>query len=282
MGDQMLHISKWPRLICCAAAILTSYIAKPVQAQGDLLVAPTRVVVNGAGNAEVVLSNIGEKPATYRISLELRRMDESGDFANIAEADATPEERAALEMVRYSPRRVTLLPGQPQAVRLSVRPPEGLPDGEYRVHMGFRAIPDPVSTESGTASEEAASAVSIKLTPIYGITIPVFLRKGRLDAKAGIEAVKLVRLGGRDFVQVSMSRSGNRSVYGELIGKTARGETLFSMRGIAIYPEVSRRDVHVPLGPEQMAMAKGPVQLEYRELPENGGAVLAQATVTLP
>lgn len=282
MGDQMFHISKWPRLICYAAAILTSHIAKPVQAQGDLLVAPTRVVVNGAGNAEVMLSNIGEKPATYRISLELRRMDESGDFTDIAAADATPAERAALEMVRFSPRRVTLLPGQPQAVRLSVRPPEGLPDGEYRIHMGFRAIPAHASTESGVASEEAQSGVSIRLTPIYGITIPVFLRKGRLDADTGIVAAKLVRLGGRDFVQVSMSRSGNRSVYGELIGKTARGETLFSMRGIAIYPEVDRRDVHVPLGPEQLAKAQGPIQLEYRELPENGGAMLAQATVTLP
>lgn len=282
MGDQMLRISKWFSLLSCASACVASLFVSPAHAQGDLLVAPTRVVVNGGGNTEVVLSNIGEKPATYRISLELRRMDESGDFQDIDEAAATDAERAALEMVRFAPRRVTLLPGQPQAVRLSIRSPEALPDGEYRVHMGFRAIPPVSSSEDSVEPGEVTNGVSIKLTPIYGITIPVFLRKGRLEAEAGITGAKLARLGGRDFLEVTMSRTGNRSVYGELLGKTARGEVLFSMRGIAIYPEVNRRQVHVPVNAEQLGKAKGPIQLEYRELPENGGAVLAQATVTLP
>lgn len=282
MGNQMYRISKLHSLVTCAAAFVGSLLVSPANAQGDLLVAPTRVVVNGAGNAEVVLSNIGEKPAIYRISLELRRMDESGEFRDIDEAEATEAERAALEMVRYAPRRVTLLPGQPQAVRLSVRPPEGLPEGEYRVHMGFRAIPGSTAPEGASEAEESASGVSIKLTPIYGITIPVFLRKGSLEAKAGIDGAKVTRLGGRDFLEVTMSRTGQRSVYGELLGKTPRGEVVFSMRGIAIYPEVSRRQVHVPLNAEQLGKAKGPIQLEYRELPENGGALLAQATVSLP
>jgi len=61
----------------CAAVLASSVLAHPARAQGDLLVAPTRVVINGGGGAEVVLSNIGDKPATYRISLELRRMDET-------------------------------------------------------------------------------------------------------------------------------------------------------------------------------------------------------------
>ena len=262
-------------------AFIGSLVAVPSLAQGDLLVAPTRVVINGSGNAEVVLSNIGEKPATYRISLELRRMDETGDFQDIEENAANEAERAALAMVRYAPRRVTLLPGQPQAVRLSVRPPEGLREGEYRVHMGFRAIPES-SPEVTGEPEQSPSGVSIKLTPIYGITIPVFLRKGRLEAVAGIASARLVSLSGRDFLEVVLTRTGGRSVYGELIGRTGRGEPLFAMRGVAVYPEVDRRQVHVPLSAEQLAKAHGPIQLEYRELPENGGAVMAQATVSLP
>ena len=35
----------------------------------------------------------------------------------------------------------TLAPHQPQAIRIAARPPQGLPDGEYRVHLLFRAIP---------------------------------------------------------------------------------------------------------------------------------------------
>ena len=174
----MIHIAKWYVQLCCLTALWSLFAPAPVQAQGDLLVAPTRVVINGGGNAEVVLSNIGDKPATYRISIELRRMDENGDFQEVEEAAANETEKATLGMVRYAPRRVTLMPGQPQAVRLSIRPPEDLPDGEYRVHMGFRAVPGSATADLSQERDGASNGVSIKLTPIFGITIPVFLRKG--------------------------------------------------------------------------------------------------------
>ena len=91
----MIRFPAIRRLAACAALLSTAMLAVPVQAQGDLLVAPTRVIINSGGNAEVVLSNIGDKPATYRISLELRRMDEDGDFNDVEEAAANPAERAA-------------------------------------------------------------------------------------------------------------------------------------------------------------------------------------------
>lgn len=283
IGVIMNCITLWRRLAACAAALLFLGQGLPASAQGDLLVAPTRVVINGAGNAEVVLSNIGDKPATYRISLELRRMEEGGDFLDVEERAATDAERAALAMVRYAPRRVTLLPGQPQAVRISVRPPQDLPDGEYRVHMGFRAIPAATAPEAEVEQPAAATAgVSIKLTPIYGITIPVFLRKGQLEAVAGIVSARVTKLEGRDFLEVTMTRSGQRSVYGELLGKKPNGEVLFSMRGIALYPELGRRRVHVPLNAEQVSKLRGPVKLEYRDFPENGGAIIATASFDLP
>jgi P pilus assembly chaperone PapD len=266
------------RIALCAAALVSVTGALPANAQGDLLVAPTRVVINGGGGAEVVLSNIGDKPATYRISLELRRMDETGDFDEVPEANANASERAALDMVRYAPRRVTLLPGQPQAVRISVRPPEGLPDGEYRVHMNFRAVPGADPVESASADSAQATGVSIKLVPVYGITIPVFVRKGRLEGQATLGAAQLVRSETGAFIDLDMGRSGTRSVYGEITGKDARGQVVFSIRGVAIYSEVSRRKARIPLNAEQLALLKGPIRIEYRELPENGGALLAQTT----
>ena len=266
------------RIALCAAALVSATSAFPANAQGDLLVAPTRVVINGGGGAEVVLSNIGDKPATYRISLELRRMDETGDFDEVPEASANASERAALDMVRYAPRRVTLLPGQPQAVRISVRPPEGLPDGEYRVHMNFRAVPSADPVEAATADAAQATGVSIKLVPVYGITIPVFVRKGRLEGQATLGAAQLVRSETGALIDLDMGRSGTRSVYGEITGKDARGQLVFSIRGVAIYSEVNRRKARIPLNAGQLALLKGPIRIEYRELPENGGALLAQTT----
>src|SRR5918994_1466382 len=89
--------------------------------------------------AEVVLNNIGEEPATYRISVEFRRMTPDGGLMEVDQP--TAEEKLAQDMIVYAPRRVTLAPRQPQSVRVSARAPQGLPDGEYRVHLLFRAIP---------------------------------------------------------------------------------------------------------------------------------------------
>jgi hypothetical protein len=264
------------RRLLVAGAALATILAAPAQAQGDLLVAPTRVVINQGGSAEVVLSNIGSQPATYRISAELRRMDEEGDFAEIKEADANPAEKAALAMVTFAPRRITLLPGQPQSVRIAVRPPEGLADGEYRVHMNFRAIPAAQAPEEAPAAE--TGGLAIRLVPVYGITIPVFLRRGRLEGGASLANPRLLKTSYGTFVELDMNRTGQRSVYGALIGKNARGEVLFDLKGIAIYSEISHRKVQIPVPPEAQAKLTGPVKIEYRELPENGGALLAETS----
>lgn len=273
----MSHISRIRRALFGLAALGGVMGAVPAQAQGDLLVAPTRVVMNGGGSAEVVLSNIGSAPATYRITLELRRMDGDGDFSDVAEESANPVERAALDMIRYAPRRITLLPGQPQAVRISARPAPDLPDGEYRVHMGFRAIPAAMTPEEA-AKEAATGGLSIRLTPVYGITIPVFVRKGRLEASAALANPRFVKDGEQTFVELDMSRTGQRSVFGMIEGKAARGEAVFQQRGIAIYPEVNQRKLRVPVTPEQQAKLTGPIRIEYRELPENGGQLIAEVT----
>lgn len=276
----MSHISRIRRALFGLAALGGVMGAVPAQAQGDLLVAPTRVVMNGGGSAEVVLSNIGSAPATYRITLELRRMDGDGDFSDVAEESANPVERAALDMIRYAPRRITLLPGQPQAVRISARPAPDLPDGEYRVHMGFRAIPAAMTPEEA-AKEAATGGLSIRLTPVYGITIPVFVRKGRLEASAALANPRFVKDGEQTFVELDMSRTGQRSVFGMIEGKTARGEAVFQQRGIAIYPEVNQRKLRVPVTPEQQAKLTGPIRIKYRELPENGGQLIAEVTSTI-
>ena len=274
-----MFLARFRNLALAGCAMASTLAGQPALAQGDLLIAPTRVIISQGGSSEVILSNIGSDPATYRISVELRRMSEDGDFSAVTEAEATPAEQAALQMVSYAPRRIALLPGQPQSVRISIRPPAGLPDGEYRVHLNFRAVPPALKPEANT---EPAAGVTIKLTPVYGITIPVFVRRGRLEASATLANAHVVKVSGDSYVELDMTRSGQRSVYGELIGKSARGETLFNLRGIAIYAEITHRKVQVPLSAEQLVKLKGPVKIEYRELAENGGALIAATAATFP
>jgi hypothetical protein len=106
-------------------------LAAPAQAAGDLLVAPTRVVLDGARGTEVILNNIDSVPATYRVSLEVRRMNADGTLDEVEPEKATAAEAQALSMITYAPRRVELAPNQPQAIRIGVRSPADL-DAEVR------------------------------------------------------------------------------------------------------------------------------------------------------
>lgn len=260
----------------CAA--LCGFAASPADAAGDLLVAPTRVVLDGSRGTEVVLNNIGSEPATYRISLEIKRMTAAGGLDEIAEADATPAERAALDMIAFSPRRVTLPPNQPQVIRVGVRIPEGTPPGEYRAHMLFRAVPDAAPATASDVARPASTGVSIALTPIYGITIPVIVRVGDLGAAASIgEAWVADTVDGPAF-NFGLTRTGNRSVYGDIeVTRPGVSEPLLVARGIAVYPEVGAREVSLRVPPELAARLKGPVRIRYSEDREVGGGTIDQA-----
>ena len=273
------------RRLLAAAAVASAAAASPVvtapaAANPDLLVAPTRVVLENQRGGEVILNNIGAEPATYRISLELKRMTPDGQLEEVDPASADPREQAALSMISYAPRRVTLAPDQPQAIRIGIRPPADLPDGEYRAHMLFQGVPDvaPV-TEAPTPGE----GFSIALTPIYGVSIPIIVRKGQLKAAATIGTVRVVDSDGRKALAVDLARSGDRSIYGRLQVRVAgRGEPVFTANGVAIYGELGSRTFVLPIDEVQAAALHGPVTVDYLESRDGDYFQLASTSVTLP
>lgn len=262
---------------CLLAAAACSSTAPSAHAAGDLLVAPTRVILDGSRGTEVVLNNIGIDPATYRVSLEIKRMTAEGGLDEIDEANANAAERAALDMIAFSPRRVTLPPNQPQVIRIGVRIPEGLAPGEYRAHMLFRAVPDAAPPVADPA-KPAGDGVSIALTPIYGITIPIIVRVGDLAATAKIGEAWVENTRDGPAFNFHLTRTGNRSVYGDIaVTRPGVAEPLLLARGIAVYPEVGDRTVSLRVPAEVAAKLKGPVQIRYSEDREVGGATIDQA-----
>jgi P pilus assembly chaperone PapD len=287
MGLMMLQIDQKSsgRAGALAAAMLaaTMLCTAPANAGvGDLLVAPTRVVFEGSRGTEVILNNIGSEVATYRISLELRRMNKDGELQEVSEAEATANETLALSLIRYAPKRVTLTPDQPQSIRVGLQPEPmaALADGEYRVHMLFRAIP---KAEAPRSAEEKVEGVQIKITPIYGVTIPLIIRKGKLDAKAAIANPRMIQDNGRSMLAFDMTRQGEKSVYGNVIvSKPGVSEPLWTSKGIAIYPETDARKVTLPLSEEAAAQLHGPITVAYYQTAEAGGGLIAETKAVLP
>ena len=265
-----------------AAALIAAPALLPIQPAtagvGDLLVAPTRLVLNGGRGAEVILNNIGDEPATYRISVEFRRMKRDGSLEEVG--DPGEAEKAAQEMIVYAPRRVTLAPNEPQSIRISARPPKGLPDGEYRLHLLFRAIPP--ATPVAAPASAPARGLSFKLTPVYGVTIPVIVRLGNLDVQAGISNVRLEQRNGRPAVALDISRSGRRSTFGEVrVLKAGIKDPIGIQRAVAVYTELDQREVVVPVSESFTGNVAGPVTVQYIETYDDGSKTIAETQAVL-
>jgi P pilus assembly chaperone PapD len=259
------------------SALMGLAAVSTAEASGDLLVAPTRVVLTNTRSSEVVLSNTGSEITVYRISLELRRMRPDGQLDKIPSPNAA--EQLALSLVSYAPRRVAIGPGQTQTVRIGMRPPAGLADGEYRVHLTFRAVPQIADNQEPAAD----GGLGIKLTPIFGVSIPVIFRVGQTQADVTIPHAKLIRNpDGRTAVSFTLHRQGNASVYGDaLLFRSGQQKPLAQKRGIAVYPEVSDRELNMLL-PEEFKLSDGTrLQLRYISHETGGERILAETELGL-
>jgi len=184
-------------------------------AQGNLLVTPKRVVFEGSKRSlDLNLANTGNDTATYAISLIQIRMKEDGGFETIKEPD--PDQRFADRFVRYFPRSVTLGPNEAQVVKMQLIRSNELVAGEYRSHFYFRAVPSVKPLGEKEAVKDTTS-FSVKLTPIFGITIPVIIRVGESSAKVSISDLALdITNETSPRLKLVFNRTGNMSFYGDL------------------------------------------------------------------
>ena len=110
----------------------------------------------------------------------------------------------------------------------------------------------------------------------------MIIRAGKLAAEAGIGKVALVEEGGRTGVALELTRTGNRSLYGDLQIVKAGMDPIVLARGVAIYPEIDHRAVRYPVPEEFTGSLAGVATVQYVERTNEGtGRVLAQAEVVL-
>ena len=183
-------------------------------------------------------------------------------------------------MLIFAPRRVTLAPNEPQSIRIAARPPQGLPDGEYRVHLLFRAIPP--STPVAQPASAPANGLSFKLTPVYGVTIPVIVRLGNLSVKAGISNVRAEKRDGKPVVALELDRSGDRSTFGEVrVLKAGVKDPIAVSKAVAVYTELNEREVVVPVADDYTGALSGPVTVQYVETYLDGSQTIAETQAVL-
>lgn len=266
---------------------LSSLPAQAQEGAGNLLIAPTRIVFEGRKRAaEVTLVNTGAEAATYRVSFINLRMDEEGGTQEITAAQALPGEQFSGEFIRYSPRQVTLESRVAQTVRMQVRLPADLPAGEYRSHLLFRAVPP---TGGLLSSPGEATGLSIQLTPIYGVAIPVIVRRGETTATVTLSELEFVGSATAEAdpaLRFWIRRAGNQSVHGDLTATFVPGAgkpvVVGRANGVAVYtPNPARHatmQLHLPPG---LLLQSGRLHLTYSQQGEVD-TNLAEADLLIP
>lgn len=248
------------------AGITLFAASAPAQSAADLNISPKRLVFSGATrSATVYVFNRGDEPATYSIELVGRVMQPDGQI--VAVADVAPDSAAATAAARlkdakpvlsFSPRRVTLAPGQSQVIRVRVLAPAELPAGEYRSHLTVTTLPP---EDTGLTAEQAAEVgegqVAVRVVSLLSLSIPLIVRKDATAGTAGIESLAVLAgtEGAADAPPASvgfdLTRQGEGSVFGNLeVTLTKAGaqpEVVGAIKGIAVYAEIGRRHVQLPL-----------------------------------
>jgi len=216
-----------------------------IYAQGNLLITPRRVVFEGSKRSmDLNLANTGQDTATYAISIVQIRMKDDGGFETITEPDQG--QQFADRFVRFFPRQVTLPPNEAQAIKIQLVRSNELTEGEYRSHFYFRAVQKVTALGEEVAVSDS-STISVKLTPIFGITIPIIIRSGVSSTQLSISDLAFNMVNDTlPSLKLTFNRTGNMSIYGDLIidhvssqGKVTRVGTA---NGVAVYtPNPIRR-----------------------------------------
>lgn len=253
--------------------------------QGNLLITPRRVVFDGSRRViELSLVNTGSDSAKYNVSLVQYRMNEDGSFTEITEPD--PGQRFADKNIRFFPRTVTLAPNEGQSVKMQVTNMEKLDQGEYRSHVYFRSVPNEKALGLDEINPDSTS-VSIKLIPIFGITIPVIIRIGQDDTKVNISDFKFVRVNDTtNRVIMNINRVGNMSVYGDVkisyISPTGKEIQLGALNGISVYTPNKLRRLIIDLDSmKNMKFSDGKIKVTYLSQSDSKPTVFAESVIDL-
>ncbi len=193
-------------------ATLSVFLSTNTYAAGQLMVSPTRIVFESSERTKQVnLINNGSETGRYRISFVRRKMTEDGKFEAVAENEPG---MYSDDIVRFSPRQVTLQPGQSQTVRLMLRKKHEMKDGEYRSHMLFQSLPDPAATDINQLSDKGSKKLTVQLIPVVGITIPVIVRQGELSSTVSLSDLELNQANtvkAEKTLSLKINRQGNSS-----------------------------------------------------------------------
>lgn len=229
-------------------AILLSFFMIPfAQARVDLV--PRIIVMEERDRAaEITVLNLSSEVRDVEVDIiDYRQLTPEGNYEPLS-SPLNPAFNHQ-DIVRFSPRTFTLGPNGKQKVRISLRKPADLADGEYRFHARALSYPhDP-------KSPEGEGRMRIQVGMNVGIAIPVIVRNGELSAESKLSEFELLTPSQANSTKPALkfkaARDGNASTLGQITVGWAKDGNNYEQIGIItnfnVFTEINERIGKVPL-----------------------------------
>lgn len=258
---------------------------------------PKRVTFDRLGKSATISVASSSGTGSFDVELVDRVMLPDGQIVPATEAAGKPELERLKSAKAYliaTPRRIRVAQGTGQTIRIRAASTGEVPPGEYRTHLTVTGIPP---ADSGLTAEEAAGRkegqLSFRINSVLALSIPVIVRVGPIDVRAGIEKAVI---GFEDIspdgqapavrtavLKLDLVRQGANSLYGdlEIRGSRKQGEEpIGAVRGIGVYPEIERRYVRIPL--TRIPAPGELIDIQFRDDDTSPGKILSKASVAAP
>lgn len=236
--------------------------------QANLVIHPIRVQFNpGDRSTEVTLLNDSNKTNTYRLEWREKKAKEGGGYIDL-KGDAIKSFPTASSMIRFTPRQVTLKPGERQTIKMSIRRNARLPDGEYRSHMIFKALPPPSMLAE---PDQQTAGLTMQFNMVTSFVIPVVVQQGNYDAQISLGGAVIQYNSAepaKSSVLVEVKRQGKHSAYGDIEAywtpQGGKEVLLAKIASFSTWPELNKTSVNLSWVGANFALADGKLRVVYK------------------
>lgn len=239
----------------------------PFETHARIDIVPQKIVVDPRErSSEFTILNLFDQKGDFRIELINYRQNEKGVYEELkGPLDPIFDPKTA---VRFSPRQFSIEAGGRQKVRLSIRKPADLPEGEYRFHI--KAL------RFANTEEPASDRTKVAVHTNMGVVIPVMVRHGNVSSTIKITDHVLMppeqSSSKMPEMHVTVARQGTASAVGRLeILWTPDGgdEKIVGLISNAnIFTEINQRFFKVPLN--EMPQGAGKIKIRYSDEVDKG------------
>lgn len=237
----------WSRVLAALLSVVLFLPAHSAFCDAELFLNPTFVQLSDRQrSATVTVVNRGDATGVFVIDWVDYAMTEEGRLT-VAQGEVP---WSLQPHTRYSPRRVTLRPGETQLVKIALRRKRDVAEGEYYSHLKVLTLNDNVDASSETQDRDVVpQRRAVTVDARSAIAIPVIWRNSRDLPRAVIESAHFDPAAGE--LSVDVRRIGLLSTRGYLhVIRTASDgsrEALSAPTPFVIYPSARRRVASIAL-----------------------------------